>query len=54
MRVNGEHVRGSPFEVQIKPRQLRPVLSFGQQVSSDGMFSYTWGIAVNEKKMRLQ
>ena len=49
VNVNGEHVRGSPFEVQVKPRQFRPVLSFGQQGSSAGMFRYPWGIAVNEK-----
>ena len=47
--VNGEHVRGSPFKVQVKPRNFRPVLSFGQQGSSAGMFSNPWGIAVNEK-----
>ena len=49
VKVNGEHVRGSPFEVQVKPRQFRPVLSFGQQGSSEGMFSVPWGVAVNEK-----
>ena len=49
VKVNGEHVRGSPFEVQVKPRQFRPVLSFGQNGSSVGMFDCPWGIAVNEK-----
>ena len=49
VKVNGEHVRGSPFEVQVKPRQFRPVLSFGQQGSSAGMFNYPWGVAVNER-----
>ena len=49
VKVNGEHVRGSPFEVQVKPTQFRPVLSFGQQGSSAGMFNYPWGVAVNEK-----
>ena len=49
VNVNGEHVRGSPFEVQVKPRQFRPVLSFGQKGSSAGMFDRPWGIAVNEK-----
>ena len=49
VKVNGEHVRGSPFQVQVKPRQFRPVLSFGQQGSSAGMFSNPWGVAVNEK-----
>ena len=49
VKVNGEHVRGSLFEVQVQPRQFRPVLSFGQQGSSEGMFDGPWGVAVNEK-----
>ena len=48
VKVNGEHVRGSPFEFQVKPRQFRPVLSFGQQGSSAGKF-YPWGVAVNQR-----
>ena len=44
VKVNGEHIRGSPFEVQVKPRQFRPVLSFGEQ-----MLKYPWGVAVNEQ-----
>ena len=44
VKVNGEHIRGSPFEVQVKPRQFRPVLSFGEQV-----LKYPWGVAVNEQ-----
>ena len=49
VKVNGEHVRGSPFEVQVKSRQFRPVLSFGREGSSTGMFSRPWGVAVNER-----
>ena len=49
VKVNGEHVRGSPFEVQVKPRQFRPVLSFGQKGSSAGMFHMPWGVAVNKR-----
>ena len=49
VKVNGEHVRGSPFEVQVKPRQFRPVLSFGREGSSAGMFCSPWGVAVNER-----
>ena len=30
VKVNGEHIRGSPFEVQVKPRQFRPVLCSSQ------------------------
>ena len=44
VKVNGEHIRGSPFEVQVKPRQFRPVLSFGEQILED-----PWGVAVNEQ-----
>ena len=44
VKVNGEHIRGSPFEVQVKPRQFRPVLSFGQQILKN-----PWGVAVNEQ-----
>ena len=49
VKINGEHVRGSPFEVEAKPRQFRPVFSFGQKGSSTGMFIKSWGVAVNEK-----
>ena len=49
VKVNGEHVRGSPFKVQFKPRQFRPVLTFGQQGSSVGMFCGPCGVAVNER-----
>jgi len=42
--VNGEHVLGSPFPVQVKNRQYKPVLSFGL-VEFDG----PWGMAVNER-----
>ena len=44
VKVNGEHIRGSPFEVEVKPRQFRPVLSFGEQI-----LKYPWGVAVNEQ-----
>ena len=49
VKVNGEHVRGSPFEVQVRPRQFRPVLSFGQKGSSVGMIHSPWGLAVNKR-----
>ena len=47
--INGEHVSGSPFTVQVKPRQYKPVLSFGGEGSSAGMFDLPWGVAVNER-----
>ena len=46
--VNGEHVSGSPFTVQVKPRLYKPVLSFGGEGSSAGTFNRPWGVAVNE------
>ena len=47
--VNGEHVSGSPFTVQVKPRQYKAVYSFGGKGSSAGMFNGPWGVAVNER-----
>ena len=47
--INGEHVSGSPFTVQVKPRQYKHVLSFGEQGSSAGRFMGPWGVAVNER-----
>ena len=49
VKVNGEHVYGSPFTVEVKPRQFRPVLSFGELGSDAGMFEGPWGVAVNER-----
>ena len=47
--VNGQHVSGSPFTVQVKPRQYKPVLSFEGKGSSAGMFRRPWGVGVNER-----
>ena len=49
--VNGEHVGGSPFTVQVKPRLYKPVLSFERKGSSwsSGKFDGPWGVAVNER-----
>ena len=49
VKVNGQHVRGSPFKTEFKPRLFKPVLSFGKQGSDDGMFNGPGGIAVNYK-----
>ena len=49
VKVNGEHVRDSPFAVQVTPFQFKPVLSFGKEGSSEGMFGLPWGVAVNAK-----
>ena len=49
VKVNEEQVRGSPFPVQVKPRQFRPVLSFGQYGSSAGILKLPGGVTVNER-----
>ena len=49
VKVNGGHVLGSPFAVEVQPFQVRPVLSFGSTGSSVGMFNWPWGVAVNAR-----
>ena len=49
VKVNEVHIRGSPFTVIVKPFYVRPLLSFGQQGSGDGMLKYPLGVAVNDK-----
>ena len=49
VEVNEEHVHGGPFVTQVKLRQFRPVVSFGQQGSGAGMLNSPWGVAVNER-----
>ena len=49
IKVNKEHVHGSPFATQVNPRQFTPVLSFGQESSGAGMLNYPLGVAVNER-----
>ena len=49
VKVNGQHVRDSPFSCQVKSFQFKPVLSFGKEGLSVGMFKYPWGVAVNSK-----
>ena len=51
IKVNGEHVRGSPYDLLVKARepfQFKPVLSFGTRGSSPGMFRLPWGVAVSD------
>ena len=49
VKVNEKHVHGSPFATQVKPRQFKPVLSFGQPGSGAGTLCSPWGVAVNER-----
>ena len=49
VKVNGKHVLDSPFSIEVKLFQLRPVFSFGKEGSSVGMFRFPWGVAVNAR-----
>ena len=48
VKVNGEHISCSPFTAIFKPFQVKPVLSFGEQGSGDGMFTNPLGVAVSD------
>ena len=48
VKVNWEHIHGSPFEVIVKPFQVKPVLSIGKQGLGEGMFKYPLGVAVSD------
>ena len=48
VKVNGEHISCSPFTVILKPFQVKPVLSFGNKGSGEGMFKYPYGVAVSD------
>ncbi|XP_068687720.1 E3 ubiquitin-protein ligase TRIM71-like [Montipora foliosa] len=49
VKVNGEHVRRSPFRIVVKSFDVKPVLSFGKRGSVDGRFENPRGVAVNSK-----
>ena len=49
VKVNEEHIRGSPFTMSVKPFHVKPVLCFGEEGSGDGMFKYSRGVAVTDK-----
>ena len=49
VKVNEEHIRGSPFTISIKPFHVEPVLCFGKEGNDDGMFRYPRGVAMTEK-----
>ena len=48
-KVNGEHVRDSPFAVQVKPFHVKPVLFFGKNGSDVGMFDSPPGVALSNR-----
>lgn len=47
VKVNGDHVLGSPFKVQVRARQFKHVSSFGLPGLSLGRCNFPWGFAVN-------
>ena len=49
VKVNEEHIRGSPFTISVKPFHVKPVLCFGKEGKDDGMFNFSRGVAVTEK-----
>ena len=49
VKVNEEHIRGSPFTMSVKPFHVKPVLCFGEHGTGDGMFTYSRGVAVTFK-----
>ena len=49
VKVNEEHIRGSPFTLSVKPFHVKPVLCFGEKGSGEGMFKNPLGVAVTDK-----
>ena len=49
VKVNGEHIGGSPFTVTVKPFHVQPVNSFGHLGSGDRVFQVPLGVAVNDR-----
>ena len=49
VKVNGEHIHGSPFAVIVKPFQVKPVLCIGEKGSGEGMLNNPMGVAVTAK-----
>ena len=47
VKVNGKHICKSPFSLEVKLFQVRPVLSFGKKGSFVGMFNFPLMVAVN-------
>ena len=46
VKVNGEHIHGSPFAVIVKSFQVKSVLSFGRKGWGEGMLNHPMGVAV--------
>ena len=48
VKVNGEHIDGSPFTVIVKPFQVKSVLCIGKEGWGEGMFQHPYGVAVSD------
>ena len=49
VKVNGEHIHGSPFAVIVKPFQVKPVLCIGKKGCGEGLLNEPMGVAVTAK-----
>ena len=49
VKVNKEHICGSPFTMSVKPFHVKPALCFGKEGSGEGMFKNPKGVAVNDR-----
>ena len=49
VKVNGEHIHGSPFAVIVKPFQLKSVLCIGKKGCGEGLLNEPMGVAVTAK-----
>ena len=49
VKVNEEHIRGSPFTMSVKPFHVKPVLCFGKKGLGERMFKNPLGLAVTDK-----
>lgn len=49
VQVNGKDIRGSPFQVHIRPPILMPLKAFGSNTGGAGMVTQPHGVAVSDK-----
>ena len=49
VKVNGEHIHGSPFAVIVKQFQVKPVLCIGKEGLGEGLLNKPMGVAVTAK-----
>ena len=49
VKVNEEHIHGSPFTTSVTPFHVKPALCFGKEGAGEGMFKNPKGVAVNDR-----